>query len=133
MSIKKLPDYRLKQKILYIDNTDSETFKKYGDLFLEAGNISDALDFYNKAKYFNGIENIKGMSFDSGDVMIFERALKIMNKEPSPAEWEKIGQKAISLKKYYFGKYALEKTGKQEDINSLLKIMKAGNPNTQYD
>lgn len=130
MSIKKIPDYRLKQKILYIDNTDAETLKKYGDLFLEVGNISDALDFYNKAKYFNGIESIKEMSFDSGDVMIFERAMKILSKEPSPAQWEKIGQKAISLKKYYFAKYVLEKTGKQEEINSLLKIMKEGNPNT---
>jgi len=130
LSIKKIPDYRLKQKILYIDNTDAETLKKYGDLFLEVGNISDALDFYNKAKYFNGIESIKEMSFDSGDVMIFERAMKILSKEPSPAQWEKIGQKAISLKKYYFAKYVLEKTGKQEEINSLLKIMKEGNPNT---
>jgi tetratricopeptide (TPR) repeat protein len=119
LSIKKIPDYRLKQKILYIDNTDAETLKKYGDLFLEVGNISDALDFYNKAKYFNGIESIKEMSFDSGDVMIFERAMKILSKEPSPAQWEKIGQKAISLKKYYFAKYVLEKTGKQEEINSL--------------
>jgi len=125
-----LPDYRLKQKILYIDNTDAESLKKYGDLFLEAGNISDALDFYNKAKYFNGIESIKGMSLDSADVMIFERSMKILNKEPSPAEWEKIGQRAISLKKYFFAKYALEKTGKQEEVNSLLKIMKEGNPIT---
>ncbi len=130
MSIKKFADYRLKQKILYIDNTDAETLKKYGDLFLEEGNISDAMDFYKKAKYFDGIEDIKNISFDSGDVMIFERAMKILNKEPSPDQWEKIGQKAISLKKYYFAKYALEKTGKQEEVNSLLKIMKEGNPNT---
>jgi len=130
LSITKLPDYRLKQKVLYIDNTDAESLKKYGDLFLEAGNISDALDFYDKAKYFKGIENIKAISLDSGDVMIFERAMKILNKEPSPAQWEKIGQKAISLKKYHFTKYALEKTGKQEEVNSLLKIMKEGNLNT---
>lgn len=130
MSITKLPDYRLKQKILYIDNTDAESLKKYGDLFLEAGNISDALDFYNKAKYFNGIENIKDKSLETGDVMFFERAMKILNTEPSPSQWEQIGQKAISLKKYLFAKYALDKTGKQEEVNSLLKIMKEGNPNT---
>lgn len=99
-------------------------------MFLEAGNISDAMDFYDKAKYFKRIEGIKEISLNSGDVIIFERAMKILNKEPSPAQWEKVGQKAISLKKYYFAKYALEKTGKQEEVNSLLKIMKEGNPNT---
>lgn len=119
MSIKKFADYRLKQKILYIDNTDAETLKKYGDLFLEEGNISDAMDFYKKAKYFDGIEDIKNISFDSGDVMIFERAMKILNKEPSPDQWEKIGQRMILLKKYYFVKYALEKTrGRQFSLKN---------------
>jgi len=36
-----------------------------------------------------------------------------------------IGQKAISLKKYLFAKHALEKAGKPEILNSLLKIMEA--------
>lgn len=127
MSSQKLPDYRLKQKILYIDNTSAEVIKNYGDLFLESGAIPDALEFYHKAKYFEGIEKIKDMAFDSGDVMTFQQAMKALNKEPSQDDWEKIGQKAISLKKYFFAKYALEKTGKQEEVSSILKIIAAEN------
>jgi hypothetical protein len=126
LNSKKLPDYRLKQRILYMDNTNAETLKNYGDLFLEAGNISDALDFYIKAKYSEGMEKIKETAFAAGDVMIFQRATKALNKEPSQADWEKIGQKAVSLKKYFFAKQALEKAGKQEEFNSLLKIIEAG-------
>ncbi len=39
MSNKKLPDYRFKQKILYIDKTSSADLIHYGNLFFEAGRI----------------------------------------------------------------------------------------------
>ncbi|HOF78547.1 MAG TPA: hypothetical protein PLI40_06800 [Smithellaceae bacterium] len=125
MSNKKLPDYRLKQKILYIDKTDAEILKNYGNTFLDAGFISDAIDFYNKANYYDGLEKIKALAFETGDVMFFQRVMKALNTEPSQADWEMIGQKAISLKKYLFAKHALEKAGKPEILNSLLKIMEA--------
>jgi len=125
LSNKKLPDYRLKQKILYIDKTDAEILKNYGNTFLDAGFISDAIDFYNKANYYDGLEKIKALAFETGDVMLFQRVMKALNTEPSQADWEMIGQKAISLKKYLFAKHALEKTGKPEILNSLLKIMEA--------
>jgi len=125
LSNKKLPDYRLKQKILYIDKTDAEILKNYGNTFLDAGFISDAIDFYNKANYYDGLEKIKALAFETGDVMFFQRVMKALNTEPSQADWEMIGQKAISLKKYLFAKHALEKTGKPEILNSLLKIMEA--------
>jgi hypothetical protein len=51
---KKLYDYRLKQKILYIDKVNPNVLQNYGDLFLEEGRLSDALDFYQKANYNNG-------------------------------------------------------------------------------
>ncbi|NMD06261.1 MAG: hypothetical protein GYA72_10545, partial [Deltaproteobacteria bacterium] len=114
LSNKKLPDYRLKQKILYIDKTDAEILKNYGNTFLDAGFISDAIDFYNKANYYDGLEKIKALAFETGDVMFFQRVMKALNTEPSQADWEMIGQKAISLKKYLFAKHALEKAGKPE-------------------
>jgi len=125
LSSRKLPDYNLKQKILYIDNTSSEILQNYGDLFLEEGSISDALDFYEKAKHQEGMQKIKGIAHDSGDVMLFQRAAKALNMELNKTDWESIGQKAVALKKYSFAQYALEKAGNQESLNSLKKIMEA--------
>ena len=126
MSNKKLTDYRLKQKILYIDNTGPDVLQNYGNLFLEEGSVSDALDFYQKAKHVEGIEKIKDMALNTGDVMLFQRAAKALNMEIKQADWEIISQKAVSLKKYNFAKYALEKANNQEGLNSILKIMEAG-------
>jgi len=119
----KLYDYRLKQKILYIDKVNSNVLQNYGDLFLEEGLLSDALDFYQKANYNSGMQKIKDIAFDRGDVMLFQQAAKALHMELKPSDWEGIGQKAIDLKKYSFAQHALEKANNEEMLNSLKKII----------
>ena len=125
MAIKKLPDYQLKQKILYIDRTSPEILKNYGDIFFAEGNVSDALDFYQKANDIEGIQKIKDAALESGDVMLFGRAAKTLNEELKPAGWEKIGRIALNLKKYLFARHALEKANNEELLNSLKQILQA--------
>ena len=123
MSIKKMPDYRLKQKILYIEKANPNVLQNYGDIFLEEGLLTDALDFYQKANHSNGMQKIRDIAFDRGDVMLLHQAAKALHLELKPADWESIGQKAIDLKKYLFAKHALEKANQEEMLNSLKKII----------
>ena len=123
MSIKKMPDYRLKEKILYIDKVNPHLLQNYGDMFLEEGFFSDALDFYQKANDNSGMQKIKDIAINSGDVMLFQQAAKALHLELKPSDWESIGQKAIELKKFSFARHALEKTNNEEMLNSLKKIM----------
>ena len=125
MTIKKLPDYRLKQKILYVDHTDPETFKNYGDLFFAEGSFSDALDFYQKANFSEGLQKIKNAASESGDVMLFGLAAKSLNLELQASDWENIGRIALGSKKYLFARHALGKANNEELLNSLAKIMEA--------
>jgi hypothetical protein len=125
LAIKKLPDYRLKQKILYTDNTDHKMLKNYGDLFFAEGNLSDALDFYQKANFTEGLQKVKNTALESGDVMLFGRAAKALNLELKPADWENIGQTALRLKKYLFAQHAIEKASNEELLSSLKQILQA--------
>jgi hypothetical protein len=125
LSIRKLPDYRLKQKILYIDHTDPHILQNYGDMFFAEDNFSDALDFYQKANFIAGLQKIKNSALDRGDVMLFQAAAKALKIELKPADWESIGQIATSLKKYFFARHALEKTNNEGLLDSLKKIMEA--------
>ena len=119
----KLPDYRLRQKLLYVDKVNPQDLQNYGDLFFEEGRLSDALDFYQKANHNSGLQKIKEAAFNSGDVMLWKQAAKILNLELKPADWESIGQKAIELKKYSFASHALKEANNEEMLNSLKKIM----------
>ena len=125
MSIKKLPDYRLKQKILYIDKTSTSTLISYGDLYLEAGAISDALDFYAKAGHQAGMQRIKDLALANGDTFIFQGAAKALGHELRDDDWENIARRAIELKKYLFARHALEKINKADLLNALTTKMKA--------
>lgn len=123
MSNFRLPDYRLKQKLLYVDKLNPSSLQSYGDSFLEEGRIPEALDFYLRANNNSGLQKIKEIAFNSGDVMMFGQAAKALNLELKPADWESIGKKAIELKKYLFARHALEKAGNEEMLNSLNNIM----------
>ena len=91
--------------------------------FLKKAVSSDAIDFYQKANHNNGLQKVKEAAFNSGDVMLWKQAAKILNLELKPADWESIGQKAIELKKYSFAQHALKEANNEEMLNSLKKIM----------
>jgi hypothetical protein len=122
---RKLPDYRLKKKILYIDKTSPEALISYGDLYLEAGALSDALDFYARASHTAGIEKIRERALESGDVFLFQGAVRAQGPELRNTDWENIVQTAVRLKKFSFAGQALKKIENAERVNALETMIKA--------
>lgn len=125
MSLRKLPDYRLKQKILYIDKTPAATLISYGDLYLEGGALSDALDFYTKASHQAGMQKIKDLALEKGDAFLFRGAAKSLNIELRDADWKDVARRAMDQKKYLFARQALENAHDAEALNALAAVMKA--------
>lgn len=125
MSTRKLPDYRLKQKILYIDKTPAESLISYGNLYLEAGELSDALNFYSRAAHQAGLKKIQDLALANGDAFIFQSAAKAGGVELRDTEWEDIARRATEMGKYLFAKHALEKANNTELLNALITKMKA--------
>ena len=105
----KLPDYRLKQKILFLDKTSDESFVHYGDLCAQAGAYTDALDFYAKARHKKGIEKIRQFAMSNGDAFLFQQTTRALGTQPNDADWEELAQKATRLKKFSFARQALAK------------------------
>lgn len=118
-----MPDYKEKQKILYRDNTPQTALISYGDKYLEAGRISDAIDFYQKADHIEGLKKIREMVAADGDVMGFQHTLNALNIDASEEEWNAIGKRAFELEKYAFAIHAFEKSGN----NSMIEKIKEGN------
>jgi hypothetical protein len=125
LSTRKLPDYRLRQKILYIDQTSAENLIRYGDLYLESGAVSDALDFYAKAAHTEGLEKIRQITFENGDVFLFQRVAKALHVEPDPSDWKAIAGRAIEHQYFSFARHALEIINDTEGIKALAGMMKA--------
>jgi len=106
---KKLPDYRLKQKILFLDKTSSESLIDYGNLCLEEGSHTDALDFYAAAHHTEGIEKISQFALSHGDAFLFQQASRVLGTAVQDTDWDKLAKKALELKKFSFARQAVEK------------------------
>ena len=123
--MKALPDYREKQRILYIDRRSDNDLISYGDSYLAAGRMSDAADFYQKANYLPGLEKIKSLAVADGDIMTFQRVMKALRQNATDDEWGKIGERALELKKYSFALHAFEQYHHTEKIDWIKNLMKS--------
>jgi len=122
---KKLPNYQEKQHILYIKHHSEKDLIAYGDAFLVEGKISDAIDFYQKANYVQGLEKIKGMAELSGDVMLLQQVLKPLRQTIPEETWNAIGQRALEFKKHLFALYAFEKGNNDTIAGRIKEIIKS--------
>jgi hypothetical protein len=123
--LKKLSNYQEKQHILYIKRPSEKDLIAYGDAFLEEGKISDAIDFYQKANYVQGLETIKGMAEQSGDVMLLQQVLKALKQTIPGESWNTIGERALKVKKYMFALYAFEKGSNDAMVGRVKEIIKS--------
>jgi hypothetical protein len=122
---KKLPSYQEKQHILYAKRPSETDLIAYGDAFLEEGKISDAIDFYQKANYVQGLETIKGMAEQSGDVMLLQQVLKPLKQTIPQEAWNTIGERALTVKKYLFALYAFKKGNNDAMVGRVKEIIKS--------
>ncbi len=128
MSKRKLPNYRSKQKILYIDATSPSLLIGYGDQYLEQQAFADALDFYAKAEHTAGIEKISSLALEKGDVFLYSRALRALDREADPKQWRQIIQRAVDLGKFAFARQALlqvDDPSFQSAIDDMIKTKEA--------
>jgi hypothetical protein len=120
-----LPNYQEKQHVLYIKRPSEKDLIAYGDAFLEEGKISDAIDFYQKANYVQGLETIKGMAERSGDVMLLQQVLKPLRQTIPEETWNIIGERALKAKKHLFAFYAFEKGNNDAMVARIKEIIKS--------
>ena len=122
-----LPDYRERQKLIHIEQTPQEVLVAYGDRCRRADRLFDALEFYQKAKHGPGLREIVAAAVSSGDAMLMEQAAKALGAPPSVEDWNRLGRRALALKKYLFARHAFEKGGDGAMLEETMKIATGGN------
>jgi len=95
--MKGLPNYLKKRKLLYSKGSSLEELKGLGDRFFQEEQLNDAIDFYEKAEYKEGLEAIGRLSKDKGDFFSFRRVVDVLKREVSGEEWEALGDRAQEL------------------------------------
>jgi hypothetical protein len=105
-----LPGFIKKKKLLDDANLPAAECQKYGDLFLEADWLADALDFFLKGNVTEGLEQLQAKALDTGDVFLLERLLQSQGRE-APELWQQVAAKAAALGKTTMAQWAAERAG----------------------
>ncbi len=116
----KLPDYKEKQRLLFVSQASTEILIEYGDNCFNEGRYDDAIDFYEKANYKTGLKKIADMAVEEGDLFLYKKTLSFLEQEKiSPETANRIGMKAFDLGKYLYAKKVFEMAGNEEMIKKL--------------
>jgi tetratricopeptide (TPR) repeat protein len=84
---------------------------EWGAVYEEAGQINDAIDFYERANAAEPLENLLGIACGEGDAFVYGRILKALNREATPQEWISLGEKATEYEKHAFAREAYKRAG----------------------
>lgn len=114
MRISKTLTYLEKRRLLNSNEIDRDILVAYGNFYLEAGMINDALDFFEKADFEEGLKKIQRVSLEEGDVFVFKRVNKILGMEILDEQWNEIGNRALELGKSLYAALAFEAAGNSE-------------------
>ena len=85
--------------------------------------IADAAECYQRANHRAGLEKVRDMAETTGDVMLYQQALKALNQTVTLDDWNRIGKQAFALKKYTFSLHAFEMSENSTMIGEIRKIL----------
>ena len=111
MTASNLPGFLKKKKLLADAELSAAECRKYGNQFLKAGWVADALDFFLKGNVTEGLEQLQALALDTGDAFLLERLLQAQGREAQDL-WEQVAVKATALQKFSLAHWACQRAGK---------------------
>jgi hypothetical protein len=81
MKHQELPDYKEKQRVLYLVKTAPAALSALGDRYLAAGRIADAIECFGLGNDTDKLRTILALAEEEGDVQFFLQVLKALNRE----------------------------------------------------
>lgn len=123
MSAKKIagiPDYKQRQKILYIDKTPPEELARFADMLLVQNRYSEAFDYLERMGDAERLRSFMNDAKERGDFFNFERTARKLNLEVERGEWEELARKAVEKGLIRYAVEAYRRAGNRQKARELI-------------
>lgn len=87
-------NYIKKRDLLYSDKSQPAQLAKIGREFLALERFSDALDFFEKARDLDGVQEIRQIALRQGDTFLLARLERFDRTLINKADWDAAAHKA---------------------------------------
>lgn len=91
-----------------------EEASRYGDLFLDAGKLAQAMMFYERSRDPERLARIKKIAIQTGDAFFLYAVGRLAPDLVTPEEWKAAGDRAFEVGKFLFARDCYEKAGDPE-------------------
>ncbi len=108
-----------KRELLNKNGVEPQTLIAYGSSFFDLELYNDAIDFFEKAEYSEGIDKIKAYAIGEGDLFLYKRCCKALKSEEKKEELLQLAENAKSAGKLSFASQAYEEIGEKEKSAAL--------------
>jgi hypothetical protein len=108
-----------KMDLLNLPAASVDTLMEWGDRYLEAGFVHDAVDFYEKAGAKEAVTRLLETAEDDGDVFLLRRLCSLLEREPTSEEWLTAAEQAERLGKDHFAWKAYQSAGAQDRSDAV--------------
>ena len=101
--------YIRKRDILHSEKTPAATLAQISNEFLAAERLSDALDFFEKARDADGLKKIKSIALDRGDTFLLARLDRYDRNLITKEEWAETAKRAQAAGKSSMAEFVARK------------------------
>ena len=86
----------LKKRDLIQESDSKEALQRTGQEYLSQDRPLEAFEFFEAAQDREGLEQLREKGLEDGDPFLYRQACKLLKVNPDPADWQKIGEKALA-------------------------------------
>ena len=120
---KKLLTCLKKRDLLNNEKTSRSELLNYGELYVQQGRLADAIDFFERAQYFEGLTQLRQHCINEGDYFLTQRLSKILENPLDSAEAVQLGDSALRQGKLLFARAAYQQADHPEKLAQIEKLI----------
>lgn len=123
-----LPTYKQKQQLLYAKQRDPALLSSWGRKLVEHGWLCDAIDFYAAAGDQVGLEQLRRLAREQGDIFLLRRCLTELKVAADEKEWGVLGKQALALGKLQYAREAFRMAGDRKSLDEVDALIQPSVP-----
>ena len=113
-----------RRKLLFDKNASPERLISFGEMFLREGRLSEAAELFSKASHEEGLAQLRALAVEQGDSYLYAVASRGSEEAERKEAWERLGKKAMEMKRYSHAVRAFRKAGNEESQKAAEEALK---------
>lgn len=114
-----LPHYKEKQSLLHGKEINPERLVEVGKRQLAAGWYSDAIDFFARAEYREGLQQVSQVAVSEGDAFLLRKLERTGAIEAGAEQWQELADNARRLGKLQFAREGYRLAGNRKALDEI--------------